>query len=110
MRSGNFRTTSFALGPENIIKIHYYRSQPVQAEGSRPSHRTPVLLLHGYPQTSFMWKEVVRKMSGKYDLVVPDLRGELRGAGNEVGVFRQLGAEGLGLVYRIWKEFQAKRQ
>jgi len=48
-----------------------------------------------------MWKEVVRKMSGKYDLVVPDLRGES-------GVRRRRVILGIRLsvriVCRIWKE------
>jgi hypothetical protein len=78
MTSGNFRTSSYVLGEGNTIKIHYYRSQPSKSEETEQARRMPILLLHGYPQTSFMWKEVVREMSGQYDLVVPDLRGQLQ--------------------------------
>lgn len=75
MTSGKFRTTSYVLGEGNTIKIHYYRSQPTRSNSEETAKGTPILLLHGFPQTSFCWKEVVRELSGAYDLVVPDLRG-----------------------------------
>lgn len=36
---------------------------------------TPVLLLHGWPQTSFAWRRLVPLLGGNYDLIVPDLPG-----------------------------------
>ena len=36
---------------------------------------TPVLLLHGYPQTHAMWHRVARQLGADFTLVMPDLRG-----------------------------------
>lgn len=40
-----------------------------------PSYAQPLLLLHGYPQTSAMWHLVAPKLAEKYRVVCPDLRG-----------------------------------
>jgi haloacetate dehalogenase len=36
---------------------------------------SPVLLLHGYPQTAQMWHKVAPPLTGEYTVVCPDLRG-----------------------------------
>ena len=36
---------------------------------------TPVLLLHGYPQTHAMWHRVATRLAPHHRLVIPDLRG-----------------------------------
>jgi haloacetate dehalogenase len=36
---------------------------------------TPVVLLHGFPQTHLMWREVARNLADEHHVVVPDLRG-----------------------------------
>ena len=38
-------------------------------------NRIPLLLLHGYPETHLMWHTIVEKLSKKYFLICPDLRG-----------------------------------
>src|SRR5947209_15207800 len=43
----------------------------VATVGSGP----PVLLLHGFPQTHFCWRDVLRALSRRHALVAPDLRG-----------------------------------
>lgn len=35
----------------------------------------PLVLLHGYPQTSAMWHKVVPFLSGHFQIIIPDLRG-----------------------------------
>ena len=49
----------------NGIKQHWVQS------GSGPA----VLLLHGWPQTSYEWRKVMDLLSGDYTVVAPDLRG-----------------------------------
>ena len=48
-----------------IGQIHFYTM------GNGP----PVLLLHGYPQCSLMWKETALILSQSYTTIIPDLRG-----------------------------------
>jgi pimeloyl-ACP methyl ester carboxylesterase len=47
------------------IKIHYL----IAGEGS------PVLLLHGYAQTSHMWRPLMAKLALQHRVIAPDLRG-----------------------------------
>ena len=34
-----------------------------------------VVLLHGYPQTWYMWRKVMPVLAGQYTVIAPDLRG-----------------------------------
>jgi len=47
------------------IELHYLRA------GSGP----PVLLLHGYTQTSRMWLPLMQQLSARHTVIAPDLRG-----------------------------------
>ncbi len=38
-------------------------------------HGSPVLLLHGYPETHTMWHKVAPRLAEEFTVVVPDLRG-----------------------------------
>src|SRR5579859_3152798 len=49
----------------NGVKIRIRRG------GSGP----PVLLLHGNPQTLFMWHRVAERLAGRFTVVAADLRG-----------------------------------
>jgi pimeloyl-ACP methyl ester carboxylesterase len=47
------------------VRIHYAEA------GDGP----PVLLLHGWPQHWFMWREVIERLAPQFRLIAPDLRG-----------------------------------
>ncbi len=47
------------------VKLHYLE----EGDGD------VVVLLHGWPQTSHSWRHVIPKLSGKYRVIAPDLRG-----------------------------------
>ncbi len=47
------------------VRIHY-----VTAGSGRP-----LVLLHGWPQTWFAWRHVIRELASDYRLIAPDLRG-----------------------------------
>lgn len=49
----------------NGIKLHYVIG----------GHGAPVILLHGYPQTSYAWRKVMPKLTNHYTVIAPDLRG-----------------------------------
>ncbi|MEU3605435.1 alpha/beta hydrolase [Streptomyces sp. NPDC035033] len=36
---------------------------------------SPVVLLHGFPQTHLMWRHVARRLAGEHTVICPDLRG-----------------------------------
>jgi len=40
-----------------------------------PDGATPIVLLHGYPQTSAMWHAVAPTLARSYQVICPDLRG-----------------------------------
>jgi pimeloyl-ACP methyl ester carboxylesterase len=64
-------TTAYAQAPQskfaevNGVKLHYL----VAGNGD------PVVLLHGYAQTSHMWLPLIAKLADKHTLIAPDLRG-----------------------------------
>src|SRR6187402_1683386 len=49
------------------VDIHYYEAGSGDA--------TPVVLLHGYAETSHMWLPLIPKIDGKRVVIAPDLRG-----------------------------------
>jgi len=40
-----------------------------------PEGAPPIVLLHGYPQTSAMWHSVAPILARSYQVICPDLRG-----------------------------------
>jgi pimeloyl-ACP methyl ester carboxylesterase len=51
--------------PANGIAVH----------GARTGRGAPLLLLHGWPEFWLTWAPCMRRLSGRFDLVAPDLRG-----------------------------------
>jgi pimeloyl-ACP methyl ester carboxylesterase len=49
------------------VRLHYL----VAGKGD------PVVLLHGYAQTSHMWRPLMAKLVDSYTVIAPDLRGAL---------------------------------
>lgn len=47
------------------VRLHYVRA----GEGE------PVVLLHGWPQTWFMWRDIIPPSSERFAVIAPDLRG-----------------------------------
>jgi pimeloyl-ACP methyl ester carboxylesterase len=51
----------------------------------------PVLLLHGWPQHWYMWREVIKRLAPQFRLIAPDLRGfgwtEAPGSGYDAETF-----------------------
>ena len=62
---------AFAQAPQstfaevNGVKLHYL----IAGKGD------PVLLLHGYAETSRMWLPLIAKLTGNHTVIAPDLRG-----------------------------------
>jgi pimeloyl-ACP methyl ester carboxylesterase len=49
------------------LRVHLAEAGPEGAE--------PVLMLHGWPQHWYLWRAVIPRMSQRYRLLMPDLRG-----------------------------------
>lgn len=62
------------LFPENF-KEEKIKVNDIEINVKHGGYKTPLLLIHGYPQTHIMWHKVVEKLSEKYYIVCPDLRG-----------------------------------
>lgn len=54
-----------AYAQVNGVRLHYY----IGGKGS------PVVLLHGYTQTSYMWRPIMPLLAEHHTVIVPDLRG-----------------------------------
>jgi len=58
-------TIESRFGEVDGIKIHYLKG----------GHGPAVILLHGYTQTSRMWRPLIPKLTDKFTVVAPDLPG-----------------------------------
>jgi pimeloyl-ACP methyl ester carboxylesterase len=47
------------------VKLHYMTA----------GHGTPLILLHGYAETSLMWKPIIPALAGRFTVIAPDLPG-----------------------------------
>jgi pimeloyl-ACP methyl ester carboxylesterase len=47
------------------VKLHYLTS----------GHGAPLLLLHGYPETSLMWRPLMPSLAERFTIIAPDLPG-----------------------------------
>jgi pimeloyl-ACP methyl ester carboxylesterase len=49
----------------NGVKLHYWTA----------GHGTPLILLHGYAETSLMWKPIIPILAERFTVIAPDLPG-----------------------------------
>lgn len=65
----NFQDFTSRLFNVNGIRVH------TRLSAERPNGKPALILLHGYPQSSYMWHAVAPKLADKYFVICPDLRG-----------------------------------
>ncbi|QSX01037.1 alpha/beta fold hydrolase [Haloterrigena alkaliphila] len=63
--SDDFDALEHGLARVNGVKLHYVTA------GEGP----PLVLLHGWPQTWYEWREVIPDLAAEYTVIAPDLRG-----------------------------------
>lgn len=61
----------------NVLHAGYHRAE---VNGIRLYYRKagsgdPVVLLHGFPETSYAWRKVIPALAERYTVIAPDLRG-----------------------------------
>ncbi len=47
----------------------------IEPDGGDGQQRSPVLLLHGFAETSHMWLPLIARLSATHTVIAPDLRG-----------------------------------
>ncbi|GGX79329.1 alpha/beta fold hydrolase [Massilia dura] len=68
-----------SIDPERFIS-HHARHHTVTANGIRQHYveagdGPPVVLLHGFPETSFAWRFQIPELAKRFRVIAPDLRG-----------------------------------
>ena len=67
-------TDDFSHNYANLegVRLHYVMPK---AQSSLGAGKQPVVLLHGWPQTWYEWRHVMRLLADRFVLIAPDLRG-----------------------------------
>lgn len=58
---------------DNGIDVFYREAVPVSSQD--PSALPVVLLLHGFPSSSFQYRDLIPRLAHKYRVIAPDLPG-----------------------------------
>jgi pimeloyl-ACP methyl ester carboxylesterase len=77
----------------NGVKLHYL----VAGKGD------PVVLLHGFAQTSHMWRPLIAKLSDKHTVIAPDLRGFGQSSAPEGGYTKKAMAQDIHALVKSLK-------
>jgi len=57
------------------IKSHTVHANGIRQHYLDAGEGAPVVLLHGFPETSFAWRHQIPELARKYRVIAPDLRG-----------------------------------
>jgi pimeloyl-ACP methyl ester carboxylesterase len=57
------------------IKRHTINANGIRQHFLEAGSGPPVVLLHGFPETSFAWRHQIPVLAEKYHVIAPDLRG-----------------------------------
>jgi len=65
---------------QSALKLKGFNYETITTQGAQinvasAGKGTPLLLLHGYPQTHLMWHKIAPVLSKKFHVICPDLRG-----------------------------------
>ena len=77
----------------NGVKLHYL----VAGKGD------PVVLLHGFAETSHMWRPLIAKLSDKHTVIAPDLRGFGQSSAPEGGYTKKAMAQDIHALVKSLK-------
>lgn len=64
--ASGMQATSETTVKAGAIKIHYLKAG---------SGETTIILLHGWPESSYAWRKVIGALAKQYTVIAPDLRG-----------------------------------
>jgi pimeloyl-ACP methyl ester carboxylesterase len=70
-----FPPNAHAAAPDETITSHIAEIDGVKLHYIAAGHGTPLILLHGYAETSLMWKPVIPLLAKRFTVIAPDLPG-----------------------------------
>jgi pimeloyl-ACP methyl ester carboxylesterase len=74
LSSGSF-TKAYADAQRETIASHTAEIDGAKLYYMTAGHGTPVILLHGYAETSLMWKPIIPLLAERFTVIAPDLPG-----------------------------------
>ncbi|WP_298143474.1 alpha/beta hydrolase [Flavobacterium sp.] len=60
---------------ENVIEYHTIKIGAINQAFIQAGSGQPLILLHGFPQHSHMWRKIIPELAKHYLVIAPDLRG-----------------------------------
>ncbi len=73
--SGSFSPSVYAQTPEKTIASRFVEVDGVKLHYLTAGHGAAVILLHGYAETSLMWKPIIPLLAERFTVIAPDLPG-----------------------------------
>jgi pimeloyl-ACP methyl ester carboxylesterase len=73
--SVTFGATAFAMAAENSVTSNKATVKGVELHYLKAGHGAPLILLHGYAETSLMWKPIMPALAERFSVIAPDLPG-----------------------------------
>jgi pimeloyl-ACP methyl ester carboxylesterase len=70
-----FSTKAYAAAPDDTIASRTAEIDGAKLHYMTAGHGTPLILLHGYAETSLMWKPIIPVLAGRFTVIAPDLPG-----------------------------------
>ncbi len=70
-----FPMKGYAHAPDETIASRTAQIDGVQLYYLTAGHGTPLILLHGYAETSLMWKPIIPALAQRFTVIAPDLPG-----------------------------------
>lgn len=69
------RKKSQAPKSAQLVQSHFANANGLRLHYLAAGKGSPVVLLHGYAETSHMWSPLITELAGNHTVIAPDLRG-----------------------------------
>ena len=73
--AAGFSTIAYAAAPDDTIASRTAEIDGAKLHYMTAGHGTPLILLHGYAETSLMWKPIIPLLAARFTVIAPDLPG-----------------------------------
>jgi len=70
-----FSSAAYGQAAHETIASHTAEINGVKLHYMTAGHGTPLILLHGYAETSLMWKPIIPALAERFTVIAPDLPG-----------------------------------